>query len=138
MLVLAVVVLVGLGTMLALAEASLTRVSRVRAISLRQDGRPNAILLEKIAGDLPRYLNAVYLAALLIQNGSAVLVAFLAEHAFGGLGITLVSLGFTLPYFVVVAAVGNTFAGLYSDRVALFLGPPVWLLAYTLPVPTRA
>jgi len=137
-LVFAVVVLVGLGTMLALAEASLTRVSRVRAISLRQDARPNAILLEKIATDLPVYLNAVYLAALLIQNGSAVLVAFLAQHVFGGLGITLVSLGFTLAYFVVVEAMGKTFAVLHSDRVALFLAPLVWLLAYTLAVPTRA
>jgi CBS domain containing-hemolysin-like protein len=136
-LVFAVVVLVAIGTMLALAEASLTRMSRVRAISLRQEGRQNAVLLEKIAADLPRYLNAVYLTALLIQNGSAVLVAFLAERTFGGLGITLVSLGFTLAYFVVVEAMGKTFAVLHSDRVALFLAPLVWLLAWALALPTR-
>jgi putative hemolysin len=138
MLVVAVAVLVALGTMLALAEASLTRVTRVRAITLRQEGRHNAVLLEKIASDLPLFLNAIYLAALLIQNGSAVLVAFLAERTFGGLGITLVSLGFTLAYFLVVEAMGKTFAVLHSDRVALFLAPLVWLLAYALALPTRA
>lgn len=137
-LALAVVVLVAIGTMLALAEASLTRVGRVRAISLRQEGRKNAALLEEIETDLPRYLNAVYLAVLLVQNGSAILVAILAEQTFGALGVTLVSIGFTLAYFVLVEAMGKTFAVLHSDRVALLLAPLVWLLAFVLRWPTRA
>lgn len=137
-LVVAVAALVVLGTTLALAEASLTRVGRVRAISLREEGRPNAALLEQIASDLPRYLNAVYLAVMLVQNGSAILVAILAESYFGALGITLASIGFTLGYFVVVEAMGKTFAVLHSDRVALRLAPVVWVLASLLAVPTRA
>ncbi len=137
-LVVAVAALVVLGTTLALAEASLTRVGRVRAISLREEGRPNAALLEQIASDLPRYLNAVYLAVMLVQNGSAILVAILAESYFGALGITLASIGFTLGYFVVVEAMGKTFAVLHSDRVALLLAPVVWVLASLLAVPTRA
>jgi len=135
---LAVAALVLLGTTLALAEASFTRVSRVRAISLHKDGRPNGALLERIASDLPRYLNAVYLAVMLAQNGSAILVAILAEAYFGALGITLVSVAFTLGYFVVVEAMGKTFAVLHSDRVALLLAPVVWLLATALALPTRA
>lgn len=136
-LVVAVFVLVAIGTLLALAEASLTRVSRVRAISLRQEGRHNAALLEKIASDLPPYLNAIYLAVLLVQNGSAMLVAILSEHFFGGIGIALVSIGFTFVYFVLVEAMGKTFAVLHSDRVALLLAPIVWLLAKVLALPTR-
>lgn len=137
-LALAVVVLVALGTMLALAEASLTRVGRVRAISLRQEGRHNGALLEEIETDLPRYLNAVYLAVLLVQNGSAILVAMLAEQWFGALGVTLSSIGFTLTYFVVVEAMAKTFAVLHSDRVALLLAPVVWAIAWLLRWPTRA
>jgi CBS domain containing-hemolysin-like protein len=133
----AVVFLVVLGTALALAESALTRVSRVRAISLRQEGRPNAALLERIANDLPPYLNAVYLAVMLVQNGSAILVAILAEAYFGALGITVASVAFTLAYFVVVEAMGKTFGVLHSDRVALLLAPVVWLLAYGLALPTR-
>ncbi|MEW6270826.1 MAG: hemolysin family protein [Thermodesulfobacteriota bacterium] len=137
-LVAAVAVLVAFGTALALAEAALTRVSRVRAISLHQEGRPNGALLEKIASDPPRYLNAVYLAVMLVQNGSAILVAIIAESSFGAVGITVVSVAFTLGYFVVVEAMGKTFAVLHSDRVALLLAPLVWLLAYLLALPTRA
>ncbi|HEY8516088.1 MAG TPA: hemolysin family protein [Candidatus Binatia bacterium] len=138
MLVVAVAVLVVIGTALALAEAALTRVSRVRAISLRQEGRPNAALLEKIASDPPRYLNAVYLAVMLVQNGSAILVAIIAENSFGAVGITVASVLFTLGYFVVVEAMGKTFAVLHSDRVALMLAPFVWVLAWILALPTRA
>lgn len=136
-LIVAVAVLVAIGTLLALAEASLTRVSRVRAISLRQEGRANGALLETIETDLPRYLNAVYLSVLLVQNGSAILVAIIAEQSFGALGVTLVSIGFTLGYFVLVEAMAKTFAVLHSDRVALLLAPMVWLLAYALALPTR-
>ena len=77
------VVLVLFGSVLAAAEASLTRTSRVRALALEEDDRRNAETLVKIESDPPRYLNAVYLSVMFVQNGSAILVAILAEHEFG-------------------------------------------------------
>ena len=77
------VVLVLFGSVLAAAEASLTRTSRVRALSLEEDNRRNAETLVKIESDPPRYLNAVYLSVMFVQNGSAILVAILAENEFG-------------------------------------------------------
>ena len=75
--------LVLFGTVLAAAEASLTRTSRIRALALEEDGRRNAETLVKIESDPPRYLNAVYLTVMFVQNGSAILVAILAENDFG-------------------------------------------------------
>ncbi len=72
--------LVLFGSVLAAAEASLTRTSRVRALALEEEGRRNAETLVKIESDPPRYLNAVYLAVMFVQNGSAILVAILAER----------------------------------------------------------
>jgi CBS domain containing-hemolysin-like protein len=72
------------------------------------------------------------------QNGSAILVAILAGHYFDDVGITVVSIVFTLAYFVVVEAMSKTFAILHSDRVALALAPFVWLLGRALWLPTRA
>jgi len=43
-----VVLLVLFGSVLAIAEASLTRMSRVRALALVEEGRRNAVLLEQI------------------------------------------------------------------------------------------
>jgi CBS domain containing-hemolysin-like protein len=127
-----------LGSLLALAESSLTRMTRVRALSLQEEGRRNAALLVKLETDPPRYLNSVYLSVMIVQNGSAVLVAFLAERTFGGLGVTLATLVFTLLYFVFVEAMAKTFGVLHSARVALFLAPLVYFLGRVLALPTRA
>jgi CBS domain containing-hemolysin-like protein len=138
LLLLAIVALVVLGSMLALAEASISRTTLTRATLLVEEARRNARLLEQIESDPPRYLNAVYLAVMFAQNGSAILVAILAERSFGDLGLTLVSVAFTLAYFVVVEAMSKTFAILHSDAVALALAPFVWLVGRTLALPTRA
>ncbi len=137
-LAVAVVGLVLLGSVLAVAEAALTRMSRVRAMALREEGRRNAALLERIEADPPRYLNSIYLAVMFAQNGSAILVAILSERLYGSLGVTLVSVAFTLLYFVVVEAMSKTFGILHSDRAALLLAPFVWGLGRLLAVPTRA
>jgi CBS domain containing-hemolysin-like protein len=132
-----VVFLVIFGSILAMAEASLTRMSRVRALALEDEGRRNASTLVKIETDPPHYLNAIYLAVMIVQNGSAILVALLAERYYGSLGITIVSVLFTLAYFVAVEAMSKTFAILHSDRVALALAPVVFWLARALYWPTR-
>jgi CBS domain containing-hemolysin-like protein len=130
-------VLVVLGSVLALAETAINRTARSRAAALYEQGRRNAALLQEIENEPARFLNAVYLAVTFAQNGSAILVAIVAERYFGELGITLVSVGFTLAYFVVVEAMSKTFAILHSDGVALALAPFVWLIGRTLALPTR-
>ena len=130
-------VLVLLGSVLAVAEAALTRMSRVRALALQEEGRRNAGLLVRIESDPPRYLNSVYLAVMFAQNGSAILVAILAERTFGQAWIGLVSFAFTLLYFVVVEAMSKTFGVLHSDRAALAVAPVVWALGRVLAGPTR-
>lgn len=133
-----VLVLVLAGTILAMAESSLSRMSKVRALALTSEGRRNAALLVKLATEPPRYLNAVYLAVMFVQNGSAILVAIIAEEYFGNLGITLASIGFTVCYFVVVEAMSKTYGILHSDSVALALAPVVYFLGRLLSLPTRA
>jgi CBS domain containing-hemolysin-like protein len=132
-----VALLVLLGSVLAMAEASVSRMSRVRAMALREDGRRNAALLERIEEHPARYLNSIYLAVMFCQNGSAIMVAIIAERYTNNLGVTLISVGFTLIYFVAVEAMSKTYAILHSDRVALFLAPLVVFLARILSAPTR-
>ena len=129
--------LVLFGSVLAMAEASLTRMTRVRAMALEEEGRRNAERLVAIESDPPSYLNAVYLWVMLAQNGSAILVAILAEQYFGRVWITVVSILFTLAYFVAVEAMSKTYAILHSDKVALGLAPVVTVLARILRYPTR-
>jgi CBS domain containing-hemolysin-like protein len=136
-LVFIVVLLVVFGSVLAMAETSISRMSRVRAIALREAGNRNATILEAIEQNPARYLNSIYLAVTLVQNGSAIMVALIAQRSYGDLGITLISVGFTLLYFVTVEAMSKTFGILHSDRVALALVPLVWALGRLLAPATR-
>ena len=138
LLVLVVLLLVALGTVLAAAESSMSRMTRVRALALKAEGRRNAALLERVANDPPRHLNAVYLAVMFVQNGSAILMAIWAEQHFGNVGIAVVSAVFTVVYFVVVEAMSKTFGILHSDGVALALSPIVFYLGWLLSLPTSA
>ena len=137
-LVFAVFICVVLASLLALAEASISRLTPVRAHALRQQGHRNAALLERIESDPARYLNGIYLSVMFAQNGSAILVAMLAERYCENLGITAVTVVFTLAYFVVVEAMSKTCAILHSDRVALAVAPFVWVVGRALSLPTRA
>src|SRR5215472_17037675 len=127
-----VVVLVLFGSGLAMAESSLSRMTRVRALALKSEGRRNAALLERLASEPARYLNGVYLCVMFVQNGSAILVAIISEYYFRSLGITLISVGFTIVYFLVVEAMAKTFGILHSDRAALALAPLVFFLGRML------
>ena len=49
--------------------------TRVRALALEDEGRRNATTLVRLESDPPRYLNSIYLSVMLVQNGSAILVA---------------------------------------------------------------
>src|SRR5215211_6165802 len=102
-------VLVVLGSVLAMAEASVSRMTNVRAMALRAAGRRNAEFLARIEDDPTRYLNSIYLCVMFVQNGSAIMVAILAEQAFGELWVTIVSFAFTIAYFVLVEAMSKTF-----------------------------
>ena len=61
-------VLVILGSVLAMAESSLTRMTRVRALALESEGRRNATTLVRIESDPPRYLNSIYLSVNIVQT----------------------------------------------------------------------
>jgi CBS domain containing-hemolysin-like protein len=134
---LAALALVGLGSVLALAEASLSRVSRVRSLMLEAEGRSHAAVLVRIEGNPTQYLNAIYLAVMFAQNGSAILVALTADRAFGHVGVTIVSVLFTFFYFVVVEAMSKTIGVLRSESVALGLARFVIVLERVLRIPTR-
>jgi CBS domain containing-hemolysin-like protein len=136
-LIVAVVLLMVFGSLLAMAEAAMSRTSRVRALSLMEDGRRNAVLLEKIQSDPARYLNSIYLAVMFSQNGSAILVAILADREYGSLGVTIASIGFTLLYFLFVEAMSKTLGIMRTDRVALALSPLVFWLSRILSLPVR-
>ena len=80
------IVLLGMSALLALAETSLVRTSRAKALALVDDGRRGAKVLLRLTENPQGFLNPVILLVLICQLVVATLVGVLASNWFGGLG----------------------------------------------------
>ncbi|MGZ5297165.1 MAG: hemolysin family protein [Actinomycetota bacterium] len=121
---LAVVVLliVAVG-LLGAAEVSITRINRVRAYRLREDGRRGAASLSKIADDPAPFLNVVLLLTLLATIGGTTIASSLAIRQFHSVGELIATVAMTVLLFVFADVTPKTFAIQQTDRVALALAP---------------
>lgn len=118
--------------LLAAAETSLVRVSRVRIETRADDGSRRARRALGLLDDLTLVLNAILLAVLLVQIGAATVTGVLAARWFGSAGVTIASLVLTFVLFVYSEAIPKTFAYRHPARVVMALAYPVGVLAALL------
>ncbi len=120
-----IAIAIALAAGLALAETSLTHVSRIRVLQLVEDGRRGAKRLDHLLGDPARFLNVILLLVLVVQLGGASLATLLAERITEDFGWIISTFGMTLLVFVLAEAAPKTFAIQHSERVALLVAPVV-------------
>jgi CBS domain containing-hemolysin-like protein len=124
-LVAVIVVLLAASGLLALAETSLVRTSRVKATALAADHRRGSRQLVELVEHPERFLNPVLLLVLVCQLVSATLVGVLAERWFGPLGIFIATVFEVVIIFVFFEAVPKNWAVHNPERAALFSAPIV-------------
>lgn len=124
-LIAGLVVTLFLAVFFALAEASLLRTSRYRALGLAGDNDTKASKLEGLLDRLPEVLNLILLMALLSQVGAATLTGTLAGRWTGNLGVTIASAVLTLVLFIYAEAIPKTYAVRHPERVALAVAGPI-------------
>ncbi len=124
MLVVALV-LIALSAGLAMAETSLTRTSRVKAMSLEDDGRRGSRRLVRLIEHPERFLNPVLLLTLVCQLVAATLVGILADRLFGALGVTVAAVFEVVVIFVLAEALPKNWAVQNPERAALASAPVV-------------
>jgi CBS domain containing-hemolysin-like protein len=118
-----VVVLIVLSGFLAMAETSLTRMNRARALSLEEEGHRGAARLVFLVTHPDRFLTPVLLLLLTCHLIAATLIGVLAERGFGGRGVFIATLIEVIVIFVGAEAVPKTFAIQHPDRAALLVAP---------------
>ncbi len=121
-----------LSVFIAAAETALLRMPFVRVASLASEGVRGAKRLKSLVDRLPEVLNAILLAALLVQIAAATVTGILADRWFGPLGVTIVSATLTVILFIYSEAIPKTFAVRHADRVALRLALPMAILELVL------
>jgi putative hemolysin len=129
-----VIVLIAASAGLAMAETSLTRTSRVKALSLEDDGRRGARQLVRLVEHPEEFLNPVLLLVLVCQLVAATLVGILADRWFGALGVTVAAVFEVVVIFVLAEALPKNWAVQNPERAALSSAPVIDALVRFWPV----
>jgi len=133
-LIAVVIVLLGMSALLALAETSLVRTSRAKALALVDDGRRGAKVLLRLTENPQGFLNPVILLVLICQLVVATLVGVLASNWFGAWGVLAATVFEIVVIFVLGEAVPKNWAVHHPERAALFSAPFVSALVRFWPV----
>ncbi len=133
-LLVVVVVLLGASAVLALAETSLVRMSRAKALALEDDGRRGARVLVRLTENPQGFLNPVLLMVLICQLVVATLVGILAHSWFGAWGVAAATIFEIVVIFVLGEAVPKNWAVHHPERAALFSAPLVSAIVRFWPV----
>ncbi|MDQ4069760.1 MAG: hemolysin family protein [Actinomycetota bacterium] len=124
-ILIAVFGLISAAAFLALAETSLTRTNRVKALTLAEEGRRGAHALVRLVEHPERFLNPVLLLVLLCHLVAATLVGVFAERLFGPVGVAVATAVEVVVVFVFAESVPKTFAIQHPDRAALITAPVI-------------
>jgi putative hemolysin len=119
------IVMVLVAAVLALAETSLTRLSKARAAALVDEERPGALVLRHLLDDRERALNPVLLLQLSCYLASAAIVGALIQPRLGPWATILVSIATLIVIYVVAVAMPKTWALQHPERAGLLTAPLV-------------
>ena len=133
-LLIAVVVLIIASGFLALAETGLTRMNRVKAMSMVEEKRRGAATLLQLIEHPERTLNPVLFLLLVCNTVAATLVGVVASHLFGVLGVAVATAFEVIVIFVFAEAMPKTWAVQHSEQAALLASPLVAALVRIPPV----
>ncbi len=120
-----VILLVVIAGFLAMAETALTRMSRIRASSLMEDGRRGAHTLRNLIEEPERFLSPLLLLLLSTHLVMSTLVGLLVEPFFGGVGVFIAVLLEVAVIFIFSELGPKNYAVKNADRAALFVAPIV-------------
>ena len=130
----AVGVLLVILTLLALAEMSLSRITKQKAEALLADGHKRGNILVRLASDPTRWVNPLLLTVNILQTLQATLTGVVANRVFGAPGVVIGVALNVVVFFVLAEAVPKTYAVLYSVRGATATAPLVSALAAFWPL----
>jgi CBS domain containing-hemolysin-like protein len=120
-----VLALIGVAAVLAAAETSITRMGRIRAYRLQEEGRRGARAVVRIAENPAPYLNTVLLLVLMVQLGGTTLATVVAVRHLHRVGEIVATGAMTILLFVFAEVTPKVFSVQQTDRVALRLSPVV-------------
>jgi len=128
-----IIVLVVVAGFFAMAETALTRMGRVKAVALLEEGRRGAKALVKVVNEPERYINPILLLVLVGHTLLATLVGVIVGP-YGLIGFLVSYLLELVVIFVLAESGPKTFAVQRTEQAALLAAPVVVAIAGFPPV----
>ena len=125
--------LVGL-TFLALAEMSLSRITKQKAQALVDQGEKSARLILRLAEEPTRWVNPLLLTVNIFQTIQATLTGVVAGRLFGAAGVAIGVILNVIVFFVLAEAVPKTYGLLHPVRGATLTARAVSAIVGFLPL----
>src|SRR5262249_23038754 len=130
-LVLVIVAIVATG-FFAASEIAITRMNRVRALRLQEEGRRGSTALVRIVENPAPYLNVILFLTLLFTIGGSTIATTFAVRHFHRAGEIVATILMTLLLCLFAEVTPKTFAIQRTERVALFVATPIAFLGRVL------
>ncbi len=128
-----IVVLVVLAGFFAMAETALTRMPRLKAVALNEEGRRGAKALTKVVNEPERYINPILLLVLVCHTLMATLVGTVVGP-YGLVGFVASYLVELIVIFVLAESGPKTFAVQRTEKAALLAAPAIVAIAGFPPI----
>jgi len=133
-IVIVIAALIAIAAYVALAETALTRMNKVKAMTLAEEQPRRGKALLRLVGHPERFLNPLLLVVLVCQLVQATLVGIVSERLFGTLGIVIATVFNVVIVFVLAEAAPKTWALQHPERSALMVARPVSGLVAFAPI----
>jgi CBS domain containing-hemolysin-like protein len=129
---LSIVVLLVIAAFAALAECAISRIGRIRPHHLAKEKKAGAEVLVKVVEDPAPSMNALLLVTLLAELLAAALATGLALRWLDTAGEIIAAVAMTILVFAFAQVVPRTYAVQHTDRAALLVARPVYILGLAL------
>jgi CBS domain containing-hemolysin-like protein len=133
-MLLGTVALVSIAAFFALAETALTRLNRVKARTLAEEGRRRGRVLMKLIDHPETFLNIILLLLLTCHLAASALLTILTERHFGAAGVAIGLVIEVVVIFVFAEAIPKTYAVQHPEKAALLAAPVVSLIVNLWPL----
>jgi len=121
-----VLLLVVFSALLAIAETSMTRITKIKAMTLAEEKRRGAGVLTSLLDHPERFLNTILLSVLIVQTVQTSLATIVGVNLFGRVWGSIAAVLFNVVLtFIVAEAAPKTWALQHTERAALATAPLV-------------
>ena len=126
--------LVMVAAFFALSETALTRLNKVKAKTLAEEGKRRGRLLLKLIEHPETFLNIILLLVLACHLAASALLTILTERHFGAAGVIVGLVIEVVVIFVFAEAIPKTYAVQHPERAALAAAPVISLIVNLWPL----